>query len=219
VQLLIVAKQPRPGFAKTRLMPAYGPEGAAALASAALADTFAAAAASRAERIVVAFDGDPTGIVPDAFEVIPQRDGPFDVRLAGAWEDAGGPGLQIGMDTPQVTAADLDAALDLLALPGNDAVLGPALDGGWWAIGLHQPDPAVFLDVPMSKPTTGARQLARLADLGLATSLLPSQRDVDEPDDVDLVAAACPPGSRFAAVSAELRGTVSAGAPTQEAGA
>lgn len=203
VHLLIVAKRPLPGVAKTRLMPAFGPEGAAALAAAALADTFDAARGCRADRVVVSFAGDPTGVVPDGFEVVPQRDGPFDVRLAGAWEDAGGPGLQIGMDTPQVTAADLDAALDQLEAPGTDAVLGPAADGGWWAIGLPHPVPGLFAGVPMSQADTGARQLARLRELGLATALLPERRDVDLPDDVAVVAAAAP-GTRFAAVATEL---------------
>ncbi|MCB0972308.1 MAG: DUF2064 domain-containing protein, partial [Acidimicrobiales bacterium] len=112
MHLLIVAKRPLPGKAKTRLMPAYGRDGSAALAAAALADTFAAAAACRADRVVVSFDGDPDGVVPTDFEVVPQRSCPFDERLAGAWADAGGPGLQIGMDTPQVTPALLDTAMD-----------------------------------------------------------------------------------------------------------
>ncbi|MCB0962294.1 MAG: DUF2064 domain-containing protein [Acidimicrobiales bacterium] len=203
MHLLIVAKRPLPGKAKTRLMPAFGPDGSAALAAAALADTFAAAAGCRADRVVVSFDGDPTGIVPDAFEVVPQRSGPFDVRLAGAWDDAGGPGLQIGMDTPQVTPALLDAALDQLEADGTDAVLGPAVDGGWWAIGLQRPDPEVFLGVPMSTAETGRRQHERLVERGLATRLLPELTDVDEPIDVAVVAAAAP-GTRFAEVAAEL---------------
>jgi glycosyltransferase A (GT-A) superfamily protein (DUF2064 family) len=204
VQLLIVAKEPRAGFAKTRLIPAFGPDGAAALARAALLDTFDAAAGCGAERVVVAFDGDPVGLVPAAFDVIPQRDGDFDARLAGAWSDAAGPGLQIGMDTPQVTSADLDHGLELLGRPGTDAVLGRASDGGWWAIGLHRPDPAVFEGIPMSRADTGDQQLARLEELGLATLLLPERSDVDEADDVRSVALECAPTSRFATVAAEL---------------
>ena len=203
MHLLIVAKRPLPGKAKTRLMPAYGRDGSAALAAAALADTFAAAAACRADRVVVSFDGDPDGVVPTDFEVVPQRSGPFDERLAGAWADAGGPGLQIGMDTPQVTPALLDTAMDRLEAPDTDAVLGPASDGGWWAIGLHRPRPDVFLGVPMSSADTGHHQRRRLDDLGLRTGLLPELTDVDEPGDVATVAAAAP-GSRFAAVAAEL---------------
>jgi glycosyltransferase A (GT-A) superfamily protein (DUF2064 family) len=203
VHLLIIAKEPRPGFAKTRLIPAFGPEGAAALARAALLDTFSAAARCGADRVVVAFDGDPAGLVPADFEVIGQRPGPFDERLAGAWADVGGPGLQIGMDTPQVSATDLDDALAHLAAPQTDAVLGPAADGGWWAIGLHDPRPEVFLGIPMSTSATGGAQLRRLLSMGLVTDLLAVRRDVDTIDDVAAVADEHPDG-RFAEVARRL---------------
>lgn len=203
MHLLIVAKRPQAGLAKTRLIPAFGPDGSAELAAAALADTFAAARACRADRVVVAFEGDPTGIVPRRFTVVPQRAGTFAERLEGAWADAGAPGLQIGMDTPQVTAADLDRAMAQLTVPRTDAVLGMAVDGGWWAIGFRTPEPGAFRRVPMSRPTTGARQLARLEQLGLHTTLLRTFRDVDEAEDVAAVAAAGPQ-TRFARAAARL---------------
>lgn len=204
VHLLIVAKQPLPGRAKTRLIPAFGPEGAAELAMAALLDTFDAVRASRiADRVVVSFDGDPAGVVPAAFEVVPQRRGDFATRLQGAWDDAAGPGLQIGMDTPQLTGADLDAALGRLLEPGTDAVLGPAVDGGWWGIGLRSTRPDLFADVPMSAADTGIHQLDRLATLGLRTAVLAEHRDVDHPEDVGLVAGLAP-HTRFAEVARRL---------------
>ena len=206
MHLLIVAKRPLPGYAKTRLIPAFGADGAAALAAAALADTFDAARRCRADRVVVSFAGDPTGIVPRTFTVVAQGPGTFQERLASAWDASGGPGLQIGMDTPQVTASDLDAAMDRLAMDGTEAVLGPASDGGWWAIGLRRPVDGVFEGVPMSEPTTGAHQLRRLRELGLLTRMLPELRDVDEPGDVDVVAAAAP-RTRFAVTARELRST------------
>lgn len=204
MHLLILAKQPLPGRAKTRLVPAYGADGAAALAAAALADTFDAAGSCRADEVVVAFDGDPAGIVPEGFRVVPQRAGDLAARLAGAWADAGGPGLQIGMDTPQVTAGDLDDALDALSAPGVDAALGLAEDGGWWAIGLRRPRD-VFHDIATSRPDTGARQLRRLHRLGLRTASLATVRDVDHPADA-LAVAALAPTSRFARTLAELTG-------------
>ncbi|MGI8710864.1 MAG: TIGR04282 family arsenosugar biosynthesis glycosyltransferase [Acidimicrobiales bacterium] len=204
VHVLVVAKQSLPGRVKTRLIPGFGAEGAAALASAALADTLEAALACRADHVVVAFDGDPTGIVPDGIEVTAQRSGDFPTRLAGAWADAGGPGIQIGMDTPQVTATDLDQAMDALAKPGTDAVLGLADDGGWWAIGLHAPVPGLFSGIATSRSDTGTRQRDRLVELGLATSMLAPMRDVDTPADADAVAALAP-SSHFARVLGELR--------------
>ncbi|WP_426574385.1 TIGR04282 family arsenosugar biosynthesis glycosyltransferase [Aquihabitans sp. McL0605] len=210
MHLLVVAKRPLPGLAKTRLMPAFGADGAAELAAAALADTFDAVRGCLADRVLVSFEGDPTGIVPTDFEVVPQRPGSFQERLAGAWDDVGGPALQIGMDTPQLTAADLDAALLELTAPHTDAVLGPAADGGWWALGLHEPEPGLFDGVPMSQTDTGDHQRRRLTELGLATTLLPVLRDVDEPADVAIVAATAP-HTRFAEVASRLLATVGEG--------
>lgn len=204
MHLLIVAKAPEPGRSKTRLIPGFGAEGAAALAAAALRDIFAAARACRADRVIVAFDGNPSGVVPAGFSVIPQRHGGLASRLGGAWADAGAPGLQIGMDTPQVTAADLDAAFAALEAPATDAVLGLAHDGGWWAIGLRRPVRGVFSGIATSQPDTGQRQRERLVELGLATSLLAPMRDVDTPADAEAVAHLAP-GSHFAQALAELR--------------
>ena len=75
--------------------------------------------------------------------------------------------MQIGMDTPQVTAADLTAVAD--GLGRHEAVLGDAADGGWWVLGLRRPDAAAALrGVPMSTPTTGADTRAALEAAGLA---------------------------------------------------
>jgi rSAM/selenodomain-associated transferase 1 len=202
VHVMVMAKAPVPGRVKTRLVPPYTYEQAAMLAEAALADTLDAALGCGADEVVVALDGEPGAWLPPGCRVVPQRGTRFDDRLASAWDDAGGPGVQIGMDAPQVRAADLDAAL--AALVDHDAALGLADDGGWWGIGLRVPDRRVFVGVPMSRPDTGARQLQRLRQLGLAVADLPVLRDVDVAADVAAVAAAVP-GSRFALAAAACR--------------
>lgn len=194
--LLVVAKAPVAGRSKTRLCPPCTPAQAAELAEAALADTLDAVAAASG-RPVLALDGTPGDWLPPGFRVFAQRGGGFDERLANAWDDAGGPGLQIGMDTPQVTPALLDEALAALDEPGTDAALGPALDGGWWALGLRRPDRRALLGVPMSTAGTGRAQLGRLRSLGLRVAALPALRDVDCFDDARAVAAVAP-RSRFA---------------------
>jgi glycosyltransferase A (GT-A) superfamily protein (DUF2064 family) len=181
VHVTVVAKEPVPGRVKTRLCPPCTPEEAARLATAALVDTLAAARASRADRVVVALDGDPGDWLPPGCVVVPQRGDGLDDRLAAAWVDAGGPGVQIGMDTPQVTADDLDAALD--ALDRHDAALGLADDGGWWAIALRRPDPSVFHGVRTSRADTGARQLDRLLALGLVVAARAPRRPGAPVDD------------------------------------
>lgn len=185
-----MAKAPAAGRVKTRLSPHLSPHEAAAVAEAALVDTLAAAGACGAERKVVALDGDPGPWLPPGFEVVPQGGGGLDDRLAQAWRFVGGPAVQIGMDTPQVTPELLDDALS--SLDAADAALGMAEDGGWWAIALRTADPAVFLGVPMSTVDTGAAQRRRLEHLGLTVANLPVLRDIDHLEDLVAVARAHP---------------------------
>jgi glycosyltransferase A (GT-A) superfamily protein (DUF2064 family) len=210
VDVLVLAKEPVPGRVKTRLCPPFTPAEAAELAAAALADTLEAACGCGADRVVVALDGRPGPWLPAGVTVVDQGSGGLDRRLATAWSHAAGPALQVGMDTPQVGAGDLAAALAALDAPGVDAVLGPALDGGWWAVGMHRPDPAAFLGVPTSRADTGARQRRRLAERGHRVADLPAQRDVDRAEDAVAVAAAAP-GTAFAATLARLDRRLAAG--------
>ncbi|GAA1722142.1 DUF2064 domain-containing protein [Isoptericola hypogeus] len=208
--VVVLAKAPAPGRVKTRLTPRLSPTAAADVAAAALGDTLDAVATLPCRRVLV-LDGDPGGWVPAGFDVLPQRTGGLDRRLAGAFEDVfgryPGPVLLVGMDTPQL-GPEL-AAVDLF---GHDAVLGLAEDGGFWAVGLRAPDPDLFLGVPMSEATTGAQQLARLLDRGLDVGMLPTLRDVDGPDDAEAVARQAP-ASRFALRWRALASSRGAGRP------
>jgi glycosyltransferase A (GT-A) superfamily protein (DUF2064 family) len=185
MNLLVMAKSPVAGRVKTRLCPPCTPTEAAAIAEAALADTLDAVAACGAGRRIVALDGAPGPWLPPGFEVIPQVSGGLDIRLAAAWSAAGGAGVQIGMDTPQVTPALLDDAL--ASLDDTSAALGYAVDGGWWAIGLRRPDARVFVGVPMSTGATGVAQHARLRALALSVTMLPALVDLDTAADLPAV--------------------------------
>jgi hypothetical protein len=207
VQIMVIAKEPVPGRVKTRLTPPYTPAEAAELAEAALADTLAAVAATDVTRRVLALAGTPGGWLPPGFDVIEQRGGGLDERIAWALADARAtcplPLVLIGMDTPQVTPALLaQAAAPLVAGPlvagAADATFGPAQDGGFWLLGLREIDPALVLGVPMSRSDTGSRQLARLHQAGLRVRLLPELADVDTAADARRIASATPE-SRFAA--------------------
>lgn len=196
--LLVIAKEPLAGRSKTRLCPPCTFQEAARLAEAALADTLGAVVAvPAAGRRILALDGSPGPWLPPGFEVVPQRGDGLDERLAWAFAEVDGPALLVGMDTPQLTPAILAEAVARLGAPGVDAVLGPASDGGYWAVGLREPDPAAFLGVPMSTSSTGEAQRARLRSLGLSVAELPVLRDVDTIRDAWAVAAAAP-ASRFA---------------------
>ncbi len=190
--LLVLAKEPVAGKVKTRLTPAMSPDQAASLAMAALRDTLETVAAAHARRRVLVLDGNPGDWIPAGFEVVEQVSGGLDARLAGAFEIADGPALLVGMDTPQISPADL--AVDFSEV---DAWIGPTYDGGFWAIAMREPDPRVFPGVPMSTEFTGREQAARLVQAGMTVGLMPIQRDVDTVADAHKVATESV-SSRFA---------------------
>jgi uncharacterized protein len=210
VTLLVVAKAPEPGRAKTRLAAAVGDRVAAEIAAAALLDTLDAVAAAPVAARVVALTGDLSAAAGAAeirqrlasFTVIAQRGDGFADRLANAHADAaaGYPVLQIGMDTPQVTAELLtDCARRLLAAP---AVLGLAHDGGWWVLGVQTAAMAECLrTIPMSQADTGELTLKALRDKGIDVESVQRLADIDVVDDVAAVRDACGPASRFAQVT------------------
>lgn len=194
--VIVIAKAPVAGRVKTRLTPPLTPDQAADLAAAALDDTLVAATTTDASRVVVALEGPRAAIERDrGVEFVRQRGRGLDERIAAAFDDVGGPALLIGMDTPQLDAARLSAALD--ALDNRAAVFGPAHDGGFWAVGVRTTVAGLFVGVPMSASTTGAEQLRRLRAASHDVALLDTLRDVDTFDDA-LVVAAEAPGSRFA---------------------
>jgi glycosyltransferase A (GT-A) superfamily protein (DUF2064 family) len=208
--VLVVAKAPVPGLAKTRLAADVGVEVAADIAAAALLDTLDAVASVQVAERVVALTGDlgqacRADEIADRltdFTVITQRGEGFGERLANAHEDAAAPGLpvlQIGMDTPQVSPG-------LLADCGrafvDDAVLGLAADGGWWVLGVRDAAMAGCLrGVPMSQPDTGALTLTALRNNGLRVRLVTELADFDTVADIESVRRACPPTGRFARAS------------------
>jgi glycosyltransferase A (GT-A) superfamily protein (DUF2064 family) len=212
LHVLVMAKAPRAGKVKTRLCPPCSPQEAAAIAEAALADTLEAVAGCGADRKVLALDGGPGPWLPAGIEVMSQRGDGFAQRLDNAWTDVrratGGWGVQIGMDTPQVTAALLDDQLATLTGRRSRAVLGGALDGGWWLIGLQGVDPGlVFPGIPMSTARTGAAQARRLHSLGLDVVTGPWLRDIDTFGDLRAVVAAIPDSRVAAAANGALART------------
>ena len=214
VTLLVVAKAPEPGRAKTRLATTVGDRVAADIAAAALLDTLDAVAAAPVAARVVALTGDLDAAAGateirrrlESFTVIEQRGDNFADRLANAHADAAGelPVLQIGMDTPQVTADLLaSCARRLLESP---AVLGLACDGGWWVLGVGTPAMAECLrGIPMSQPDTGELTLKALRDNGIDVAPVDRLADFDIVDDVAMVRDACGPASRFARVTRAAR--------------
>jgi uncharacterized protein len=229
--VLVVAKSPVPGEAKTRLARHVGFAAAADLAAAALLDTLeAAAAAFPVGQRVLAVTGDldraaradELRAAIRSWVVVPQRGRTFAERLTDAHEQAhrscSGPAVQIGMDTPHADAALLRSLADVAHRHGRP-VLGPALDGGWWVLvttRAHQA--AVLAGVPMSRPDTGRLTAAALASAGHPPLDAPALRDVDVVVDAVEVARAAP-RTRFARAWVALaeRDDLPAGEPSRTA--
>jgi glycosyltransferase A (GT-A) superfamily protein (DUF2064 family) len=208
----VVAKAPVPGRAKTRLGATVGMMAAAEVAAAALLDTvescteaFGAARChlSVAGELADAVHGEELVRALAGWTVVPQQGDGFGERLAQAHAGVPGPVLQIGMDTPQVTASLLTEVAGRLA--SYDAVLGRAEDGGWWVLALRDPARAdVLADVPMSTPGTHDATRSALVGAGLRVGAGPELRDVDEAGDADAVATVAP-GTRFARAWSKAR--------------
>ena len=199
--LLVIAKEPVPGRVKTRLVPPLSYDQAACVARAALADTLRIASSVPARRRVLVLEGAPGRWLPPGWRCTAQGDGGLDRRLAAAFgQVTRGPALLIGMDTPQLCRHHL-AAFD----PARyDACLGPAADGGYWAIGFTDPRhaAAAIPGVPMSTASTGAEQLRRMRAVGLRVQLLDTLDDVDTFETALNVAAHTPHGEFAHAVRA-----------------
>lgn len=187
--LIIVARLPRAGSSKTRLIPRLGAAQSARLYQAFLLDTLDTARAVPGIRRAVAYLPANAGaafarLAPD-FDRFPQQGSTLGERLANGLarclpEDSA---VILGSDHPTLPAAHLAAAFD--ALRQVDLVINPTADGGYAIIGLRRPQPRLLLEVAMSTPHVTADTLALAGELGLRAHLLPEWYDVDTPADLD----------------------------------
>ena len=192
--VIVLAKAPVPGLAKTRLAPALGADGAAALAARMLEHTVGQAVAAGLGPVEVC-------ATPDAghplfahlarehgVRLSAQGSGDLGQRMQRAFERTlapGRPALLIGTDTPALDAAALRRAA--AALGGKDAVFVPALDGGYVLVGLHRADTRCFGGVTWSTPQVMQETRDRLAAAGLSWVELSPLADIDEPADLQHV--------------------------------
>ena len=191
-RIVVCAKAPLAGFVKTRLIPALGAQGAAALASRMLSHTLAQALAAGAQAVELCMSPAPSDAawssveLPQTVESSAQGEGDLGERMNRAMNRAlaqqQGPVLLMGTDCPALSTAHiLEAARQL---EQHDAVLVPAADGGYVMIGLRLPCPSLFNDMAWSTPVVAYETLHRVASLGLRVWQGPVLHDIDEPVDL-----------------------------------
>ena len=181
-RVVVFARFPTPGQAKTRLIPAIGAGRAAALHRRLTERTLAQVRESG-----LPFEVRSTGAPPSAFAawlgeatVIDQGEGDLGARLASAGPPY--PTLFIGSDAPDLTSSLLRLAA--AALDRAQAVLGPAEDGGYWLLGLSRRCDAVFADMPWSTDRVAAETRTRLETASMQPVLLPVLADCDRSEDL-----------------------------------
>ena len=197
MRMVIFAKEPQPGFSKTRLIPALGAQGAATLAKLLLERMLQAAIASEVgvvELCVTPWSSEEVWRkmgVPVSVQLTDQGDGDLGVRMARAAQrviDAGESVLLVGTDCPQLDAGQLQIAA--LALQGADAALIPALDGGYVLLGLNQYDASIFSGIAWSTSNVATATQERIQALHWRVQTLAPLHDIDEPADLQYLPAA-----------------------------
>jgi len=192
-QLLVMTRLPRPGMAKTRLIPALGEEGAARLHAELARRTAAVAAtlaASRGCSVEIRYTGGPNDAarawLPGPFRFADQGEGDLGERLKRAFADSFRQGYTrvcaIGTDCPGLTPGIIARALDRLTRA--EVVLGPAHDGGYYLVGCRRFLPELLTAIPWGSGEVLAATLEKAEQLGVSHQLLPTLHDVDRPEDL-----------------------------------
>ncbi len=194
-RIVIFAKAPVPGRVKTRLIPVLGETGAAELAQRMLANTVShalAAGLATPELCATPQTADPDweGHLPAGVRFSDQGTGDLGHRMEAAAKRVIGGGehiLLIGTDCPALDGMRLAAAA--AQLEDHDAVIHPALDGGYVLLGLARTDPSIFDDIAWSTDAVAATTIARIRALGWTLFVGDTLRDIDEPADLEAARA------------------------------
>ena len=194
-RLIIFAKAPLPGQAKTRLCPPLRPEEAARLAESFLLDEVETFNQLEEVQVTVAY-APARGyevfrrLLGDAFLpwLSPQSGGDLGERLLAAFRGAcpaWWPVVVIGSDSPDLPPSLIERAFEALEADEADVVLGPTVDGGYYLVGMRQPHPHLFQDIPWSTDRVLETTLERLEERGLTGLTLPLWEDVDTIEDLE----------------------------------
>lgn len=193
IHILLFARYPVPGRAKTRLIPEIGPRNAALLhrrmAEHAVGVVRAALAPGDAEATVCCAGARPREFrawLGEDLHYWTQPEGDLGTRMRRAVEAAFSRGaagaILAGTDVPDLSADMLRRAIE--GLRGHDVVLGPAADGGYYLIGVKRPIPELFAGMDWGTADVCRRTRDAIRRLGMTLVELPTLRDVDWPEDL-----------------------------------
>jgi len=183
-RIIILVKAPRPGFVKTRLADVIGPKNACD-AYCKLVNTLLGNLTDlpHAELRFTPDDAEAeiSQWLYEGWTAVPQGGGDLGERMQRAITEAQCPAILIGSDCPNINLTDITAAHK--ALGKHDVVLGPAVDGGYWLIGLQVPCPALFNGIQWSTKNVLRETLTSSEKAGLSVHLLRELADVDTIED------------------------------------
>ncbi|WP_018141204.1 TIGR04282 family arsenosugar biosynthesis glycosyltransferase [Thioalkalivibrio sp. ALJ7] len=189
-RLLVFAKAPVEGQAKSRLIPALGPAGAAELHARMVRHTCEKARRIDADVELWCHLDSENPLFTDceaSFGVTLRTQAGADLgeRMynAFAFDPEGAPAVVIGTDCPSLEPSDLAKAFAVLE--SFDAVVGPATDGGYYLLGLRKADASLFHAVTWGTGSVLAETRARLESLGLRWLELEPRDDIDRPEDLE----------------------------------
>jgi len=192
-RILVFSRSPRPGHTKTRLIPALGPEGAAALHARLIDRTMEVAVKAGCGDVQLWCADNPDDPFMQGrarrFQVTlrQQQGADLGARMFHALTDArqaGHHAMLVGTDCPALAPEHLQQACDWLA-DGTDLVLGPAEDGGYVLIGAGRLEEGLFTDMPWGTNEVLEETLSRANALGMRVETLPPLPDLDRPEDLE----------------------------------
>lgn len=205
VALAVMARAPSDARGKTRLLKAFGLDDGTELRRAILLDTLdLVQQVPGAERVLV-FTPETGGdeiaeLAGSEFRLVAQRGVDLGERLEHAFADLFALGYSavtiIGSDLPTLPVDHVKRGIAVLRRQADPLALGPAMDGGYYLIGLRMNHPEIFHGIPWSSADVRAETLSAAEAHGLSVTLLPSWYDIDSVDDLRRVLEPATEGAR-----------------------
>jgi hypothetical protein len=192
--LIIFAKKPAPGAAKTRLSPPLTPEAASELYACMMLDTLEMASTLSGLTPFIFFQSDSgayeyfDALAPEIL-LLPQKGENLGERMQSAFQEIFGRGFTniaiIGTDSPDLPAEYIFEAFSLLEYEHTDVVFGPAEDGGYYLLAMKRVWDELFTDLPWSSAKLLAASVEKAKDSCLGASFLPEWHDIDTEYDLN----------------------------------